>query len=180
MPPRRPLGADPSVELEPFAPPTASTAASVPAADEPDAAVADLTDRLVRLQADFDNYRKRAERDRLDFQAEANGKLILDLLPLIDNFERALESDHGDDGQNFQQGVILIFRQFLAVLRGEGLSPIDAEGERFDPSIHEAVATDEPGYDHYRITEVVQRGYRLNGRLLRPALVKVQAERNEE
>lgn len=130
-------------------------------------------DRLVRLQADFENLVKRTEREGDEIRARANESLVSRILPIIDNFERAMQLDIEHKSDAFREGVVLIFRQLLDEMRKEGLDAIEAVGARFDPVIHEAVDTDRPGESAYRIAEEVQRGYRLKGRLLRPSLVKV-------
>ena len=168
--PLRPATPEPRVG-QPPGPPAVAAAPPSPEADKK------LQERLVRLQADFENFQKRSERERVEVQRQANGRLIGELLPLLDNFERAIEAE-GDE-ESLRSGVVLILRQLLDLMRREGLTPIEAEGQLFDPSEHEAVESDTPGQSTYRVVEVVQRGYRLNGRLLRPALVRVQAVPDE-
>ena len=140
----------------------------------------ELQERLIRLQADFENLQKRTERDQQEFRVRATSALILRLLPVIDNFERALWAEDGEGGQQLRQGVILIFRQLLEELRKEGLRPIEAEGQEFDPALHEAVESDEPGHAAYRVVDEVQRGYLLHGKLLRPSLVRVAAATDDD
>ncbi len=143
-----------------------------------EAAAKDERQRRVRLQADFENYKKRTERERDDDQRYASARVVQNLLPVLDNFERAIASAKGaDSGSALHRGVQLIFRQILDELRREGLRSIDTVGEPFDPEIHEAVETEEhPDLPHQTITEELQRGYMLNSRLLRPALVKVSTQ----
>jgi len=143
-----------------------------------ESAVAEERQRRIRLQADFENYKKRIERDREADQRHASSRVVQNLLPVLDNFERAIASAAGDDaGSSLHQGVQLIFRQILDELRREGLEAIDTVGEPFDPELHEAVATEEHAdLPHQTITEELQRGYTLNSRLLRPALVKVSTK----
>ncbi len=143
-----------------------------------ESAVAEERTRRIRLQADFENYKKRIERDREADQRHASSRVVQNLLPVLDNFERAIASAAGDDaGSSLHQGVQLIFRQILDELRREGLEAIDTVGEPFDPELHEAVATEEHAdLPHQTITEELQRGYTLNSRLLRPALVKVSTK----
>jgi molecular chaperone GrpE len=140
-----------------------------------DTAVEEERTRRVRIQADFENYKKRVDRERETDQLHAAARVVQNLLPVLDNFERAIASATGEDhGSSLHQGVQLIFRQLLDELRREGLVAIDTVGEPFDPELHEAVATEEHGeLPHQTIIEELQRGYSLNGRLLRPALVKV-------
>ena len=95
------------------------------------------------------------------------------MLPIVDNLERALDTPSAASGDAFYEGVVLIFRQLLDELRKEGVTPIEATGQAFDPLLHDAVEIDQPGHSCYRVVEEIQRGYRLNGRLIRPSLVKV-------
>ena len=132
-----------------------------------------LQDRLLRTAAEFDNYRKRMERERGEFAAYASGEVLADLLPIIDNFERALQAPAGDQDA-FRKGIELIHRQMLDLLRKRGVKPIDALGATFDPNFHQAVIHESS--DAHREGEVMQelqRGYMQGDRLLRPAMVKV-------
>jgi molecular chaperone GrpE len=129
-------------------------------------------DRYVRTLADFENYRKRADREKDDFRKYAIANLLRDLLPVLDNFDRALE--HAEEGDDFHKGVLLIYKNLWDVLSKAGLKPIDQTGVRFDPNIHEAVISEEdPSVPSHTVTAVLQKGYFLHDRLLRPALVKV-------
>jgi molecular chaperone GrpE len=141
-----------------------------------------LTDRerLFRMRADFENFKKRTERDRRRHESEATAELILRMLPVLDNFERAIEAGNGSDAA-LRDGVVLIFRQILDELRKEGLHAIEAVGEVFDPEVHEAVETDSAsGFPAHTVIGELQRGYKLGGRLLRPALVKVAVDPLEQ
>ena len=129
-------------------------------------------DRYLRTLADFENYRKRADREKDDFRKYAVANLLRELLPVLDNFERAL--DHAEEGDDFHKGVLLIYKQMLDVLQKAGLKPLDEVGVRFNPNIHEAVMREEnPSVPSQTVTAVMQKGYFLHDRLLRPALVKV-------
>ena len=131
-----------------------------------------LQDRLLRTAAEFDNYRKRMDRDRRDLADHAAGEAIKDLLPIIDNLERALQASAQDDP--LRKGVELIHKQMLEMLRKRGVTPIEALGADFDPNVHEAVSHEES--DQHRegeVMEQLQRGYKVGERLLRPAMVKV-------
>jgi len=145
---------------------------------DPESEAGEERTRRVRLQADFENYKKRVEKDRENDQRQASARVVQNLLPVLDNFERAIASATGDDaGSSLHQGVQLIFRQILDELRREGLEAIDTVGEPFNPELHEAVATEEHNdLPHQTIMEELQRGYTLNARLLRPALVKVSTK----
>ena len=139
-----------------------------------------LNDRVLRTLAEFDNYRKRVARDNDRQRRAATQDLMLDLLPVLDNLERAL--DHADDapapagGSGFVQGVRMVLKQMCDVLARHGLEPIPSLGEPFDPNVHEAMAvipSDEHLADH--VVDEFQRGYRLGEFVLRPAKVVVNA-----
>lgn len=132
-------------------------------------------DQVVRLRADFENFKRRTERERETLERQAAARLIIRLLPVLDNFELALSSEIPErDGRTFQQGVALIFRQLLEELRRDGLSAVDSLAQPFDPHVHEAVATQRvPGLPGNTVVEELRRGYLLHDRLLRPALVRV-------
>ena len=131
-----------------------------------------LLDRLARLQAEFDNARKRGVREQQDFREFAAAEVIKNILPILDSFERALKA--GGDSSDFRNGIELIYRQFQDALQKTGVQPIAAMGQPFDPRIHEAVemvdTTEVP--DHHVFDEL-QRGYKYKERLLRPAMVRV-------
>ncbi|MEX2270116.1 MAG: nucleotide exchange factor GrpE [Vicinamibacterales bacterium] len=134
-------------------------------------------DQLLRARAEFDNFRKRMERERLQMSARATEDAVRDFLPIIDDLERALAADTGDAGSRFHQGVEMIYRQALDLLRRRGLEPIDAVGQDFDPNIHEAVAYEPAeGRREGEIIGELRRGYRIGDRLVRPALVRVAQE----
>lgn len=152
-----------------------------------EAALAEATEGLARRQADFENYRKRIERER----GQAHGRVVADvarkLLPVVDNLARALEhernveSTESEEFRHFLHGVRLISKQLNDVFESLGIQPIASVGERFDPHIHEAVVT-EPSdeYEPDTVTEELARGYRIGDRLLRPAMVKVAARRADD
>jgi molecular chaperone GrpE len=126
-----------------------------------------------------ENFRKRSEREKADFQRYALGSVIRDLLPVLDNFDRALE--HAEEGDEFHKGVSLIYKQLFDVLQRHGLKPIIDSGVRFDPNIHEAVIREEDSsVPSHTVTAVLQKGYFLHDRLLRPAMVKVAVGGPEE
>ena len=136
------------------------------------AELAELRDRSVRTLADFENYRKRADRERDDLRRYANAEVLRDFLPVVDNLERALAA--GGSVEDLKVGVELTLRQFKDLLRQRGVAEVDATGHPFDPTVHEAVAREEDaGVTVPTVTLEMQRGYTLNGRLLRPALVRV-------
>jgi molecular chaperone GrpE len=132
-----------------------------------------LIDRLARLQAEFENARKRTAREQQDFREYAVADAVKALLPTLDSFERALQTGAAEKSE-FRSGVELIYKQLQDALQKLGLRAIPANGELFDPHLHEAIemveTTDAP--DH-QILEELQRGYKLKDRLLRPSMVKV-------
>ena len=129
-------------------------------------------DRLARVQADFDNARKRAAREQQDFRDFALADTIKSLLPVVDNFERALQSK--SETGDFRAGVELIYKQLRDILAKLGVQPIEAMGKQFDPHVHEAVEIVEtPDAADHEVLEEWQRGYKFKDRLLRPAMVKV-------
>jgi molecular chaperone GrpE len=139
----------------------------------------DLRDRLLRTSAEFDNYRKRTDRERRELAEYAAADLAKDLLPVVDDLERALEASAAaptDDGSfaALRNGVDMVRRQFLEVLQRRGIEPIETVGATFDPSWHEALAAEPAdGRPDGEITAEIRRGYRIGSRLLRAAMVKV-------
>jgi len=141
---------------------------------------AEVKDQVKRRQADFENYRKRVERERSETYNRVNADVATKLLPVLDNLKRALESEssvessESDEFRHFLSGVDLIYKQLNGVLEVMGVKPVPAVGEQFDPHIHEAVVTE--ATDDYEPDTVMQEmvtGYRLGDKLIRPALVKV-------
>jgi len=132
----------------------------------------ELNTRYLRLAADFQNYKRRVEKEKSDIYAYANEKIVVELLDVIDNFERALE--HSNDSEGFAEGMNMIFKQFKGVLEKSGVEVMNAAGELFDPSIHHAVLTENSvEYESGKVTQVLQKGYMLNKKVIRPAMVKV-------
>lgn len=132
-------------------------------------------DLLLRKSAEFDNYRKRIERERQAFAEATAGSVMEDLLPIMDDLERALAADPAADGTDaYRKGVELIHRQLDELLRNRGVRPIEALGADFDPHVHQAVSH-EPAEGHRdgEVIEDFRRGYMLGDRLLRPSMVKV-------
>jgi molecular chaperone GrpE len=144
----------------------------------------ELKDRLARRQADFENYRKRVERERSETYERVVADVAAKLLPVLDNLKRALDTEasmeagESDEFRHFLSGVDLIFKQLSGVIEALGVKPVLSVGERFDPHIHEAVvseATDEHEPD--TVMEEIIRGYRMGDKLIRPALVKVATKK---
>ena len=131
-----------------------------------------LNTKYLRLMADFQNYKRRTEKEKGDIYAFANEKIVSELLNVIDNFERAL--DAGSDGDSFVEGMNLIFIQLQGVLEKAGVVEIEALGKDFDPNFHHAVLTeDSTEYESGKVTAVLQKGYLLNNKVIRPTMVKV-------
>ncbi len=155
--------------------PVASKTAEAGAASETEKLKAErdaLLDRLARLQAEFDNARKRAVREQQDFREFAAAEVIKNFLPILDSFERALKA--GGDAGDFRNGVELIYRQFQDALQKVGVQSIAALGQAFDPRVHEAIEmVDTTEVPDHQIVDELQRGYKYKERLLRPAMVRV-------
>jgi molecular chaperone GrpE len=131
--------------------------------------------RTLRVQADFDNFRRRTQKEKEDLGKYASSKLITELLPVIDNFERALQaSEENPEFESFSKGVNMIFRQLESVLATEGLTAMKSVGEPFNPEYHQAIMQVESDeYEEGIVVEEVQKGYMLKDKVLRPAMVKV-------
>lgn len=143
--------------------------------------VEEFKDKFLRALAEMENLRKRAEREKTEFQHYALAELLRELLVVLDNFERALQNRDQTDGKSFQEGVEMIYRMFLDLLMKKGVVPIVIDDKRFDPSLHQAVLTEESeDVEEPEVAEELQRGYRLHGRLLRPSLVKVLVPKKKD
>jgi molecular chaperone GrpE len=133
-----------------------------------------LQDRLLRTAAEFDNYRKRIDRERREQAESAAAGLLVEILPVVDNLERALQAPSGPEAAGYRAGVELILRQLIDMLRKRGVTPIEALGADFDPRFHQAVSQEtSDAHRDGEVMEELQRGYMLGERLLRPAMVKV-------
>jgi molecular chaperone GrpE len=134
----------------------------------------DLYDRLLRKTAEFDNYRKRVDRDRREQMEWAAADMLTEVLSVLDDFERALKADAPPEVQPYRAGVELIHRQLSELVRKRGATPIEAVGTDFDPNVHQAIAYEEtPGAREGEVVAEFAKGYKLGDRLLRPAIVKV-------
>jgi molecular chaperone GrpE len=161
-------------ELQEAAPDTDAPAATTDPVQAVERERDALRDRLLRTAAEFDNFRKRVDRERRELSEFAASDILSEVLPIVDNFERALQAPAPAEAESFRTGIEMIHRQMLDLLRKRGVKPIEALGADFDPNFHQAVIH-EPSADH-RDGEVIaelQRGYMLGDRLLRPAMVKV-------
>ncbi|WP_020615657.1 nucleotide exchange factor GrpE [Paenibacillus daejeonensis] len=131
--------------------------------------------RLLRAQADFDNYRRRTVKEKEELAKYASSKLVTELLPVVDNFERAIAAAQGGgDQDSLAKGVEMIFRQLAQVLEQEGLKPMESVGQPFNPEFHQAIMQVESDeHEEGIVVEEVQKGYILKDKVLRPAMVKV-------
>jgi len=133
---------------------------------------AELTDRLLRTMADFENFRRRADRDRSEFIQYSAMETVRDLLPILDDFRRAMQAETAD--RDYAKGVELIYQRLSDTLRKLGLEPIEAAGKPFDPNVHQAVdRVESEELPDQTVLEEYQSGYNFKGKLLRPAMVKV-------
>jgi len=164
---------------------SAAASAPMPPAAAPAAAsgneLAELRDKHLRLAAEYDNFRRRSLKERQDLHNYANENLVKELLPIVDNLERAVtharKEEQRPDSDNLLQGVELTYRSLLQILAKHGVVEIEAQGKPFDPQVHEAVRR-VPSGDHQpgTVVEVYQKGYKLKDRMLRPAMVAVASE----
>ncbi|WP_241558816.1 nucleotide exchange factor GrpE [Oceanobacillus halophilus] len=130
--------------------------------------------RLVRLQAEFDNYKKRTLKEREADRKYKSQDLVNELLPAIDNFERALQVEVTDETKNLFDGITMVYRQLLDALQSQGVEIIESEGKEFDPNIHHAVMqVEDESIDSNTVVEELQKGYMLKDRVIRPSMVKV-------
>jgi molecular chaperone GrpE len=138
----------------------------------------ELIDTLQRVKAEFDNYRKRAARDQESLVARASERIVKELLPVLDDLERALEAVESHEEAKLEEGVKLVHRQLEQLLAREGLAPVATDG-KFDPNVHEALLTQPSAAEEGSVIEVLQKGYRLGDRVLRPARVVVAGPKDE-
>jgi Molecular chaperone GrpE (heat shock protein) len=174
----------PSTSSEAGGPAVAELVATRAELKRVEAEVNELKDRLARRQADFENYRKRVERERSETYDRVVADIAAKLLPVLDNLRRALESEasaegsESDEFRHFLSGVDLIYRQLDGIMDALGVKPVAAVGEQFDPHLHEAVVTEPTDdYEPDTVTQEIVRGYRLGDKLIRPALVKVAVKK---
>lgn len=139
------------------------------------AAVQEKEERALRLQADFENFRRRTAKEKEELSAVVTQGILKDMLPLLDNFERAMAAE-AKDIDSFKQGVEMIFKQFGEVLVKNGLEHIEVEGKKFDPNFHQAVMrVENPDLEDETIAQELQKGYMVKGRVIRPSMVQVVA-----
>ena len=141
-------------------------------AETADAGADAMTAKYMRLMADFQNFKKRTAKEKQDIYAYGNEKLIISMLEVLDNFDRAI--DQGSTDTKFAQGMDMIYEQFMGVLKKAGLSEIEALGADFDPNFHSAVMMeDTEEYESGKVSGVIAKGYTLNDKVIRPSMVKV-------
>ncbi len=145
----------------------------VPGTEEPSQAPRE-DDRLLRLAADFENYKKRAARERLEYVQLANERLIAELIPILDDLERALSAAEQHQEAQLEEGVELVHRSLAALLQRYGVTPIETDG-KFDPHVHEALLSQPSEAEEGSVIDVVQKGYKLGERVVRPARVVIAA-----
>ncbi len=137
--------------------------------------VQEKEERALRLQADFENFRRRTSKEKEELSAVVTQGILKDMLPLLDNFERAMAAE-AKDIDSFKQGVEMIFKQFGEVLVKNGLEHIEVEGQKFDPNFHQAVMrVENPDLEDETIAQELQKGYMVKGRVIRPSMVQVVA-----
>ncbi|MFT4412693.1 nucleotide exchange factor GrpE [Fredinandcohnia humi] len=142
---------------------------------ELEAKLEEAENRILRIQADFENYKRRARLDQETASTYRAQSLVSDLLPALDNFERALQIEAKDDhAKSILQGMDMVYRSIVEALKKEGVEAIEAVGTQFDPHLHQAVMqVDEPDVESNVVLEEFQKGYKLKDRVLRPSMVKV-------
>lgn len=142
------------------------------AADQAQQEIAELKDKILRQMAEFDNYRKRTTKEKTDIYVDVKAKCAAELLPMIDNFERALECPCEDE--SFKKGIDMIFHQFRQILTSMGVEEIEALGVEFDPQVHHAVSqVEDENFGENIVSQVYQKGYRIGDKVIRPAMVVV-------
>ena len=139
--------------------------------------IRELTETLQRLQAEFENYKKRIEKEKQEFTRYANQELIKKILPVLDDFELALKNCKAKD--DFYKGIQIIYSHLIDALQSQGLKPIEAQGKKFDPYYHEALLAEESDKEENTVLEEMQKGYMLHDKVIRHSKVKVAKPRRE-
>lgn len=143
--------------------------------DELTAGLKEKEERALRLQADFENFRRRTSKEKEELSAVIKQEILKDMLPLLDNFERAMAAET-KDAEAFQKGVDMIYTQLQEVMKKNGLEPIETEGQKFDPNFHQAVMrVQNDDLEDDDIAQELQKGYMVEGRVIRPSMVQVVA-----
>lgn len=134
----------------------------------------EATNRLLRIQAEFDNFKKRSQKEKEAERKYKAQELVTELLPVMDNFERALKVENTEANSSLVEGISMVYRQLEDALKNNGVEVIETEGQEFDPNLHHAVIqAEEEEVESNFIVEELQKGYMLKGRVIRPAMVKV-------
>ncbi|MTI66616.1 MAG: nucleotide exchange factor GrpE [Firmicutes bacterium] len=135
----------------------------------------ELTNRYARLQADFDNFKRRVKKEKESIYSYANQELMTEFVTVIDNFERAFTTVSKEDKEkSFYEGMEMVYKQMMDILKKKGLEEIEALGKEFDPNLHQAVLHEESDeYEEDIVSDVLQKGYKLKDRVVRPSMVKV-------
>ena len=142
--------------------------------DEKNRQTEELNGRLLRLQADFDNFRRRSRLEKEELSQVVASNVIKEILPVLDNFQRALATAQSEENTQLMTGVELVYRQLITTLEKFGLEPINAVNSQFDPAWHEAVMrVEDPSQPDGLIVEELQKGYKVQGKVVRPSMVKV-------
>ena|SRR5690625_472473 len=133
-----------------------------------------LQDRVLRVQAEFDNYKRRTEKERIAERKYKSQEVITELLPVLDNFERALQTEVTEESKGFVEGIQMVYNQFVEALKSQGIEAIDTVNKEFDPNMHHAVMqVEEADFDSNTVVEELQKGFLLKDKVIRPAMVKV-------
>lgn len=133
-----------------------------------------LNDRLLRLQAEFENFKRRTEKERINLRKYQSQNIVEQLLPVLDNFERALQVEVSEEAKTMMEGIEMVYNQLVAALEAEEVKPIDTVNEPFDPNYHHAVMqTEDETIESNIVVEELQKGYLLKDKVIRPAMVKV-------
>ncbi|WP_217586754.1 nucleotide exchange factor GrpE [Lentibacillus saliphilus] len=133
-----------------------------------------LHERLLRVQAEYDNFKKRSQKEKEAARKYRSQDLVQEILPVLDNFERALQVDQTDDTKSFIEGMTMIYNQLVNALKSEGVEEIQSVGQPFDPNLHHAIMqVEDEEHDENTVIEEMQKGYLLKDRVIRPAMVKV-------
>lgn len=133
-----------------------------------------LQDRLLRVQAEFENFKRRTEKEKIAERKYKSQDLANELLPVMDNFERALQSEISDENQGFMEGIQMVYNQLEEALKSQGVEKIETENKEFDPNIHHAVMQiEDEAFESNIVVEELQKGYMLKDKVIRPAMVKV-------
>jgi len=170
-----PAAAEEDAEAETTAEPQEEVTLAKSELEKLQAAVQEKEERALRLQADFENFRRRTAKEKEELSAVVTQGILKDMLPLLDNFERAMAAE-AKDIESFKQGVEMIFKQFGEILVKNGLEHIEVEGAKFDPNYHQAVMrVENPDLEDETIAQELQKGYMVKGRVIRPSMVQVVA-----